>query len=110
MISDRIDLCICISAAITVSSEMNFAFFISICKLTHVNIIERRDISNCSASTASSDKCQYVMVFVNTIKMSGIPGGYRLVSTYDLRDCKNTMGCQEKAKFQFSGGGGDIPE
>ena len=27
-----------------------------------VNIIKRRDTSNCSASTASSDKCQYVMV------------------------------------------------
>ena len=52
----------------TVNSEVTVNFCISICKLTHVNIFERRDISNCSASTASSDKCQYVMVSVNTIK------------------------------------------
>ena len=32
------------------------------CRLTPVNIIKRRDTSNCSASTASSEKCQYVMV------------------------------------------------
>ena len=37
-------------------------FIISMCILTHVNISKRRDILNCSASTASSDKCQYVMV------------------------------------------------
>ena len=31
-------------------------------KLTRVKIIKRRDTSNCSASSASSNKCQYVMV------------------------------------------------
>ena len=31
-------------------------------KLTHVNIIKRRDTWNFSASTASSENCQYVMV------------------------------------------------
>ena len=31
-------------------------------RLTIAKIIKRRDTSNCSASTASSEKCQYVMV------------------------------------------------
>ena len=30
-----------------------------------VNIIKRRDTWNCSASTASSEKCQYVMVYLS---------------------------------------------
>ena len=50
-------------------------------------------------------------------KTSGIHGGYRLVSTYDLPDSKLTGGgrgyslpsqnskCQDLPKFQFSGGG-----
>ena len=63
MISGIIDLCISISAAITVSSEIAVAFCISICRLTPVNIIERTDTSNCSASTASSENCQWVMVY-----------------------------------------------
>ena len=63
MISDIIDLCISISATITVSSEIAVAFCISICRLTPVNIIERRDTSNWLTSTASSEKCQCVMVY-----------------------------------------------
>ena len=50
------------SAATTVISEVTVSFCISMRKLTSVKIIKRRDTSNCSASTASSDKCQYVMV------------------------------------------------
>ena len=50
------------SAATTVISEVTVPFCISMRKLTSVKIIKRRDTSNCSASTASSDKCQYVMV------------------------------------------------
>ena len=48
------------SAATTVISEVTVPFCISMRKLTSVKIIKRRDTSNCSASTASSDKCQYV--------------------------------------------------
>ena len=50
------------SAPTTVISEVTVAFCISMHKLTHVKIIKRRDTSNFSASTISSDKCQYVMV------------------------------------------------
>ena len=50
------------SAATTVISEVTVGCCISMRKLTHVKIIKRRDTSNFSASTASSDKCQYVMV------------------------------------------------
>ena len=50
------------SAATTVISEVTVGFCISMRKLTHVRIIKRRDTSNYSASTASSDNCQYVMV------------------------------------------------
>ena len=50
------------SAPTTVISEVTVAFCISMCKLTHVKIIKRRDTSNFSASIASSDKCHYVMV------------------------------------------------
>ena len=51
-----------LSAAITVISEVTVSFCISMRKLTHVKIIKRRDTSNFSASIASSDKCQYVMM------------------------------------------------
>ena len=50
------------SAATTVISEVTVSFCISMRKLTSVKIIKRRDTSNCSASTASSDKCKCVMV------------------------------------------------
>ena len=50
------------SKVTTVSSDVAVSFCISMCRLTPVNIIKRRDTSNCSASTASSEKCQYVMV------------------------------------------------
>ena len=63
MISGIIDLCISISGTITVSSEIAVAFGISICRLTPVNIIERRDRLNWLTSTASSEKCQCVMVY-----------------------------------------------
>ena len=63
MISGIIDVCISISAAITVSSEVAVAFCISMCRLMHVNIIEKRDRLNWLTSTASSEKCQCVMVY-----------------------------------------------
>ena len=50
------------TVATTVISEVTVGFCISMRKLTHVRIIKRRDTSNYSASTASSDNCQYVMV------------------------------------------------
>ena len=50
------------SAATTVISEVTVSFCISMRKLTSVKIIKRRDTSNCSASTASSDNFEYVMV------------------------------------------------
>ena len=50
------------SVATTVISEVTVAFCISMRKLMPVEIIKRRDTSKCSASTASSEKCQCVMV------------------------------------------------
>ena len=38
-----------------------------------------------------------------TFKTSGIPGGYRLVSTYDLTDCKTIL---KSEVFTSFGGGG----
>ena len=50
------------SKVTTVSSEVTVAFCINMCRLMPVNIIKRRDTWNCSASTASSENCQCVMV------------------------------------------------
>ena len=50
------------SKVTTVSSDVAAAFCISYCRLTPLNIFKTRDTPNCSASTASSEKCQYVMV------------------------------------------------
>ena len=38
-------------------------FVLVLCRLTQVNIIKRRETPKCSASTASSEKCQCVMVY-----------------------------------------------
>ena len=58
------------------------------CRLTHVNIIKRTDTWNCSASTASSEKCQYVMVSWSF---------YNCVTTYSCE--RNSM---QKHLYLFS--------
>ena len=50
------------SKVTTVNSDIAVAFGISYCRLTPLNIIKTIDTLNCSASTASSENCQYVMV------------------------------------------------
>ena len=55
-------------------------------------------------------------VILKTLQTSGIHGGYRLVSTYDLPDCKTTRGGEyfgvdfEHPKSEGNGGGVGIPE
>ena len=52
-----------ISAAINASSEIAVAFCISICRVKPVSIIEKRDRLNWLTSTATSENCQWVMVY-----------------------------------------------
>ena len=54
-------------------------FVLVLCRLTQVNIIKRRETPKCSASTASSEKCQCVMVY------------------WSVYDCVAAYTCQRKS-------------
>ena len=62
MIQDRTDIFASLQQQLSFRRQL-LLFVLVLCRLTQVNIIKRRETPKCSASSASSDKCQYVMVY-----------------------------------------------